>query len=81
MFTNIIFFKKHVYSQNTPLGSKIKEKPVMKVELAGLSPMFPVIIDIGTEEIPLWASTTKPAAEFRLTGEGDIALADICENE
>ena len=53
----------------------------MKVELAGLSPMFPVIIDIGTEEIPLWASTTKPAAEFRLTGEGDIALADICKNE
>ena len=53
----------------------------MKVELAGLSPMFPVIIDIGTEEIPLWASTTKPAAEFRLTGEGDSALADICKNE
>ena len=53
----------------------------MKVELAGLSPMFPVIIDIGTEEIPLWASTTKPAAESRLTGAGDSALADICENE
>ena len=53
----------------------------MKVELAGLSPMFPVIVDAGILEIPLWASTTKPAAEFRLTGEGDIALADICENE
>ena len=58
-----------------------KEKPVMKVELAGLSPMFPVIVDAGTVEMPLLASTTKPAAESRLTGAGDIALADICENE
>ena len=80
MFTNLFIFM-HVYSQNTPLGSMTKEKPVMKVELAGLSPMFPVIVDIGTEEIPVWASTTKPAAEFKLTGAGDIALADICKNE
>jgi hypothetical protein len=56
-----------------------KEKPVMKVELAGLRPMFPVIVDAGTVEMPLWASTTKPAAESRLTVEGDVALADICE--
>ena len=58
----------------------IKEKPVMKVELAGLSPMFPVIADGETVEMPLFASTTKPAAESRLTGVGDVALADICEN-
>ena len=58
-----------------------KEKPVMKVEPAGLSPMFPVIMDAGTVEMPLCASTTKPAAESRLTGVGDIALVDICENE
>ena len=57
-----------------------KEKPVMKVELAGLSPMFPVIADGGTVEMPLWAKTTKPAAESRLTGEGDVALTDNCEN-
>ena len=55
------------------------EKPVMKVELAGLRPMFPVIIDAGTVEMPLWASTTKPTAESRLTGVGDFALADICK--
>jgi hypothetical protein len=58
-----------------------KEKPVMKFELAGLRPMFPVIADVGTVEMPLWASTTKPTAESRLTGGGDVALADICENE
>jgi hypothetical protein len=55
----------------------IKEKPVMKVEPAGLSPIFPVILDGGTEEMPLLASTTKPPAESRLTGMGDVALADI----
>ena len=59
----------------------IKEKPVMKVEPAGLSPMFPVITDGGTVDMPLLASTTKPAAESKLTGAGDVALADICENE
>ena len=58
-----------------------KEKPVMKVEPAGLSPMFPVIVDAGTVEMPLWASTTKPAAESRLTAVGDVALADNCENK
>ena len=58
-----------------------KEKPVMKVEPAGLSPMFPVIIDVGTVDMPVLASTTNPAAESRLTGAGDVALADICENE
>ena len=57
------------------------EKPVMKFELAGLIPMFPVIADGGTEEMPLVASTTNPAAESRLTGAGDVALADICEDE
>jgi hypothetical protein len=54
-----------------------KEKPVIAVELAGLSPMFPVIADVGTLEIAVSASITKPAAESRLTGEGDVALADI----
>ena len=52
----------------------------MKFE-AALSPMSPVIADAGTEEMPALASTTKPAAESRLTGAGDVALADICENE
>ena len=63
------------------MESKTKEKPVMKVEPAGLSPMFPVIVDEGTVEMPLWASTTKPAAESRLTGVSIAALAYICENE
>ena len=54
-----------------------KEKPVMKVEPAGLSPMFPVTAEAGTVEMPLWASTTNPTAESRLTGVGDVALADI----
>ena len=63
------------------MESIIKEKPVIKVEPAGLSPMFPVIVDAGTVEMPLWARTTKPAAESRLTGLGDVALADIWENE
>jgi len=49
----------------------------MEDEPAGLIPMFPVIADAGTLEMPLCASTTKPAAESRLTGVGDIALADI----
>jgi hypothetical protein len=63
------------------VGSITKEKPVMKVEPAGLSPMFPVTVDAGTVEMPLWASITKPAAESRLTGVGDVALADNCGNE
>ena len=63
------------------MGSKIKEKPVIKVELDGLIPIFPVIVDAGTLEMPVWASTAKPAAESRLTGAGDVALADICKNE
>ena len=58
-----------------------KEKPVMKVELPGLSPMFPLITDGGIVEMPVLASITKPAAESRLTGAGDNALADICKNE
>ena len=58
-----------------------KEKPVMKVELAGLIPIFPVTIDGGTLEMALWASITNPTAESRLTGVGDVALADICEDE
>ena len=62
-----------------------KEKPVMKVELAGLSPMFPIIVDAGTVDMPLWASTTKPAAECKLTAVGttgsDVALEDFCKNE
>ena len=56
-----------------------KERPVMKVELAGLSPTFPVIEDTGILEMPLSASIAKPAAESRLTGAGDVALADICK--
>ena len=43
-----------------------KEKPVMKVELPGLSPMFPLITDGGIVEMPVLASITKPAAESRL---------------
>ena len=35
-----------------------KERPVMKVELAGLIPMFPVIAHLGTMEMPLVASIT-----------------------
>ena len=53
----------------------------MKFELAGLIPIFPVTIDGGTLEMALWASITNPAAESRLTGVGDVALADICEDE
>ena len=66
-------------SPDTLVGNKIKEKPVMKVEPAGLTPMFPVIEDLGTLEMPVLASITKPAAESRLTGAGDVALADICK--
>ena len=29
--------------------------------------------------MPVWASITKPTAESRLTGVGDVALVDICE--
>jgi hypothetical protein len=39
--------------------------------------MFPVIADVGILEIPVSANITKPAAVSRLTGEGDVALADI----
>ena len=55
------------------------KEPVKDIELAGLSPTFPVIKD-ATVEMPVSASTTKPAAKSSLTGVGDIALADICEN-
>ena len=58
-----------------------KEKPVMKVEPAGLSPTFPVTADAGTVEMALWASITNPAAESKLTGVSGAALADICEKK
>jgi hypothetical protein len=77
----LIYLSKDVYSPNSLVGSLTKEKPVMKVELAGLSPMFPVIADVGIVEIPVLANITKLAAEPRLTGAGDVAFADICENE
>ena len=66
--------------RSTPLGSMVKEKPIKEAEVEP-SPTFPVIKDAGAIEMLLLVSTTKPAAEFRLTGEGDSALADICKNE
>ena len=71
--------KRMIDSPDTLVGNKTKEKPVMKVEPAGLSPTFPVIEDWGTLEMPVLASITKFAAESRLTGAGDVALADICK--
>ena len=58
----------------------VKEKPIKEAEVEP-SPTFPIIKDAGAIEMLLLVSTTKPAAECRLTGLGDIALADICENE
>jgi len=52
--------KKKSYIPNTFEGAWIKEKPVMKVELAGLRPIFPRIKDDGTVDIPILASTAKP---------------------
>jgi hypothetical protein len=41
--------------ENTFVESAINENPVIKVAAAGLSPRSPVIAEVGTFEIPLFA--------------------------
>ena len=55
-----------------------KEQPVIKVELL-MTPMFPVTLEEPQKKLS--ASITNSAAESKLTAVGDVALADICENE
>jgi len=59
--------------ENVPLESSASEKPVMKVAAAGLSPMFPVIADVGTLVTPVSARIVKLAAERKLTAGGPAA--------
>jgi hypothetical protein len=43
---------------HTFVESAINENPVMNVAAAGLTPMFPVMAESGTVDIPLFASIT-----------------------
>ena len=60
--------------ENTLVESATSEKPVRKVAAAGLTPMLPVTIDVGTLEIAVLARTTKLPEVPRPTGEGPIAV-------
>jgi hypothetical protein len=48
--------------------SAVNEKPVIDVAAAGLTPMFPVMAEVGTVEIPVFASIAKVPAAPRFTG-------------
>lgn len=51
----------------------MSEKPVMNVADAGLTPIFPVIADGATVDIPVFPSATKLIVERRLTATGEVA--------
>ena len=56
---------------NTFDESRMSENPVMYVAATGLTPMFPVMTDAGTVEIPLFARMTKPPEVPRFTADGE----------
>lgn len=58
------------------MESITRENPVRDVPAAGLTPMFPVIAEVGTLEMPLWARMAKLAADPRITGMGLRARAE-----
>jgi hypothetical protein len=65
------------------VASAISENPVMAAEAMGLTPMSPVMAEVGTVEIPLLARITKWPAVPRLTGRlagrfaGSSAVAGV----
>lgn len=56
--------------------SIVSENPVMKDAAAGLTPISPVIAEVGTVEMADFASTAKFPAVPRSTGAGPRA-ADV----
>jgi len=48
---------------------------VIKLPAAGLNPIFPVIKEVGTSEIPLPARIVKGAAAPRAIGDGPNTMA------
>jgi hypothetical protein len=57
------------------VGSDINDHPVKLPLAAGLTPTFPVTMEYGTVETPVFARITKLPAIPRLTGNGPAALA------
>jgi hypothetical protein len=57
--------------ENTFVESAVNPNPVMAVAVTGLTPMFPVMADVGTVEMPLLARMTKFLAVPRFTGSVD----------
>lgn len=55
----------------------MSEKPVIKVDDAGLSPTFPVMAEDGTVEIPVLPRMTKLAAERIFTAVGLMARLEV----
>src|SRR5438445_8963358 len=53
--------------ENTFVASAVREKPVMNVAAAGLTPMLPVIAEVGTVEMAVFARMTKLPAAPRFT--------------
>lgn len=51
-------------------GGAESENPVMKLAAAGLTPILPVIAELGTDEIADCASTAKFSANPKFTGAG-----------
>jgi hypothetical protein len=59
-------------AENFPDESISKPKPVMAVAAMGETPMSPVIVELGTVEIPLFARMVKLQADPRSIGEGPL---------
>ena len=53
----------------------ISLKPVMKEAAIGLTPMSPVMAEVGTVEMPLLARMAKSSAVLRSTGAVAAAVA------
>lgn len=65
--------------ENTFVESAVSEKPVMNVAAAGLTPRSPVIAEVGTVEIPLFARTTKSLAAPSFTGSPEVDASPVVE--
>src|SRR4051812_23759258 len=53
--------------EKTLVESAVSEKPVMKLAAAGLTPMLPVMAEVGTVEMAVFARMTKLPAMPRFT--------------
>jgi hypothetical protein len=60
--------------EECPEESNAKVKPVIDPESIGETTLSPVIAEVGTVEMPLFARMAKLQADTRSTGVGELGL-------